>query len=85
MLLLELNYFFLIELIKKAESVSYTIQDAVEDVENINIRNDVCGIKEYFQGRIKNGGVYELMKMTKENVNQNYTKNNARPVNNCFC
>lgn len=68
---LELNYFFLIDLIKKSESINYTIEMAIKDLEEIEIQNDTCNILNYVKKRMENSDIYAIKNMSKENVSPN--------------
>ena len=48
---IEKNYKFIYTTIEKIENMYYTVEDAILDIENININMDSVQIKDYIQGR----------------------------------
>ena len=44
---LETKYLFLIDLIDKSESINYSVEMAINDINSINILNDKCNINSY--------------------------------------
>jgi hypothetical protein len=55
-------------LIEKSESVSYSVEKAIEDVEKIRISGDVCEIQAYIDQRKEKNDVFKIPLMLNENL-----------------
>jgi hypothetical protein len=65
---LELNYFFLLDLIEKSSLETYSIENALEDIKNIKIKDDVCDIESYITQRINKSDNIKIKNMENEEI-----------------
>lgn len=65
---IQLNYFLMLEYIEKSESVNYSVEDAIKDLDNINIPNDPCEINEYIKKRRSQNDMFSIPLMLNENI-----------------
>ena len=55
-------------LMKKSESSSYTVEEAVNDVSKVDFSTDPCGIKEYIVSRFEKNDILAIKRMENNNI-----------------
>lgn len=77
-----LQYRKLVELVHRSESSSYTIAQAMNDVQEIEFEEDPCEIKAYIQKRLVNNDIQQITDMTRSDISPSVFKLllNAQPT-----
>lgn len=65
---LERKYFFILDLIENAESVSYSVEKAIKDVNEIKIVDDICNINDYISARKSTNDIFTIPLMPNKNL-----------------
>ena len=57
------QYECLVKLIEKMESAKYTIKEAVQAIQELDIGEDTCNINQYIEKRMQNNDISEIINM----------------------
>ena len=62
------HYECLVKLIGKIESVGYTIQEAVQAIQELDFGENTCNINQYIKKRTQNNDVSKIINMERKDI-----------------
>ena len=62
------QYECLVKLIEKMESAKYTIEEAVQAIQEVDFGEETCYINQYIKKRMLNNDISEIIKMERQNI-----------------
>ena len=62
------QYECVVKLIEKMESAKYTINKAVQAIQELDFGEDTCNIKQYIQKRMQNNDISEIINMERQAI-----------------
>ena len=78
------QYECLVKLIEKMESAKYTIDEAVQAIQELDFGEDTCNINQYIKKRMQNNDISEIINMERQDISPAvYASKFSADI--CFC
>ena len=58
----------LVKLKEKVESAKYTVKEAVQAIQELDVGEDTCNINQYIKKRIQNNDISEIINMKRQDI-----------------